>query len=137
MLKDALGNYRGSLEELDRKIEKDRNNAEAYYDRANARFCAGDREGAVSDYTRAMELGLRPRENFLAIGSRGAARVELEDIDGAMDDFTAIIKACPKNRGILKTALFNRSLLKRIRGDYKGADQDYRHALSIKNHNKQ
>ena len=135
MLKDALGSYRGSVEELGRVIGEDPNNAEAYYDRANARNCAGDRLGAIDDYTRAIELGLRPREKFLACGNRGIAKADLDDIDGAMEDFTAIIQACPKNRGILKAALFNRSMLKRAKGDHKGADQDYRHAVSIKKNN--
>ena len=137
MLKDALGSYRGSVEELDRIIDQEPNNADAYYDRANARNCRGDRAGAIADYSRAIELGLRPRETFLAFGNRGIAKADLDDIEGALEDFTTIIKACPKNRGIMKTALFNRSLLKRAKGDLNGADQDYRHALSIKNNNKE
>ncbi len=131
MLKDALGSYRGSIEELDRIIDEDPNNAEAYYDRANARNCRGDNAGAIADYTKAIELGLRPREMFLACGNRGIARVDMEDIDGAMEDFTAVINADPKNRGILKTALLNRALLKRATGDYEGSDLDYQQALSI------
>ena len=131
MLKDALGSYRGSIEELDRIIDEDPNNAEAYYDRANARNCRGDSAGAIADYTKAIELGLRPREMFLACGNRGVARVDMEDIDGAMEDFTAVINADPKNRGILKTALLNRALLKRATGDYEGSDLDYQQALSI------
>ena len=135
MLKDALGSYRGSIEELDRIIDQDPNNAEAYYDRANARNRAGNRTGAISDYTLAIEFGLRPRERFLALGNRGLARADLEDIEGAIEDFTAIITACPKNRGILKTAFTNRALLKRKKGDMKGADLDYQEALSIRTTN--
>ena len=135
MLKDALGSYRGSIEELDRIIDQDPNNAEAYYDRANARNRAGNRTGAISDYTLAIEFGLRPRERFLALGNRGLARADLDDIEGAIEDFTAIITACPKNRGILKTAFTNRALLKRKKGDRKGADLDYQEALSIRTTN--
>ncbi len=136
MLKDALGNYRGSLTELDRIIDENPNNAEAHYDRANARNRSGNRTGAIRDYTMAIEFGLRPRERFLALGNRGLARADMEDIDGAIDDFTAIIMACPKNRGILKTAYMNRALLKRKKGDNSGADLDYQEALSIRTTNK-
>lgn len=132
MLKDALGNYRGSLRELDRIVDEEPNNAEAYYDRANARNRAGNKTGAISDYTLAIEFGLRPRERFLALGNRGLVRADLEDIEGAIDDFTAIITAGPKNKGILKTAFINRALLKRKKGDVNGADLDYQEALSIR-----
>lgn len=132
MLKDALGNYRGSLRELDRIVDEEPNNAEAYYDRANARNRAGNKTGAISDYTLAIEFGLRPRERFLALGNRGLVRADLEDIEGAIDDFTAIITAGPKNKGILKAAFINRALLKRKKGDVNGADLDYQEALSIR-----
>ncbi len=132
MLKDALGSYRGSIEELDRIINENPNSAEAYYDRANVRSRTGNRRGAISDYTRAIEAGLRPRERFFALGNRGLARADLEDIEGAIGDFTAIITAQPKNRGILKTAFINRALLKRKKGDINGADLDYQEALSIR-----
>ena len=133
MLKDALGGYRGSVEELDRIIDKDPENAEAYYDRANVRNSTGDRTGAIGDYTKAIELGLRPRERYLACGNRGMAKADLEDVEGAIEDFTVIINACPKNRRILRTALLNRSLLKKRTGDYNGADLDYQQALLINN----
>lgn len=132
MLKDALGSYRGSVKELNRVVNENPGDAEAYYNLANAKNSEGDRGGAIGDYTRAIELGLRPRERFLAFGNRGIARADLNDIEGAIDDFTAIITACPKNRGILKTAFINRALLKRKKGDISGADLDYQQARSIR-----
>lgn len=131
MLKDALGGYRGSLEELNKIVEKAQDNAEAYYHRANVRSNAGDSEGAIEDYTKAIEIGLRPREKLLACGNRGIARAAVADIEGAMEDFTAVIDAEPTNGGILRTALFNRSLLRRKQGNDIGADLDYQRALSI------
>jgi len=86
MLKDALGSYRGSLAELDRIIDEDPNNPEVYYDRANVRSGRGDIEGAIDDYSKAIELGLRLRERFLAYGNRGIARAALEDNQGALED---------------------------------------------------
>ncbi|MCW8796877.1 MAG: tetratricopeptide repeat protein [Chlorobium sp.] len=131
MLKDALGSYRGSLAELDRIIDEDPNNPEVYYDRANVRSGRGDIEGAIDDYSKAIELGLRLRERFLAYGNRGIARAALEDNQGALEDFTVIIEASPKNRGILRTALYNRAMLREKTGDIEGAAMDYQQRSGI------
>ncbi len=131
MLKDALGSYRGSLAELDRIIEEEPNSAEAYYDRANVKSGRGDIEGAINDYSKAIELGLRLRERFLAYGNRGIARVAMEENKGALEDFTVIIEASPKNRGVLRTALFNRAMLREKTGDVEGAAMDYQKGSGI------
>jgi len=131
MLKDALGSYRGSLAELDRVIDEEPNSAEAYYDRANVKSGRGDVEGAINDYSKAIELGLRLRERFLAYGNRGIARVAIEENKGAFEDFTAIIEASPKNKGILRTALFNRAMLREKTGDVEGAAMDYQQGSGI------
>ncbi len=130
MLKDALGSYRGSLEELNRAVNRMPGSAQAYYDRANAKSSGGDTAGAVEDYTKALNLGLRVREKFLAFGNRGIARADLGDIDGALEDFTAIIEAA-KNRGLVRTALLNRLVLRKRIGDHEGAALDYQRALTI------
>lgn len=78
-------------------------------------------EGAIEDYTKVIEIGLGPREKLLACGNRGIAGAAVADIEGAVEDFTAVNR---KTGGILRTALFNRSY------DI-GADLDYRRALSI------
>ncbi|ASQ91094.1 hypothetical protein CHL67_09355 [Prosthecochloris sp. GSB1] len=131
MLKDALGSYRGSLDDLDRAVREAPRNAEAYYDRANVKSRNGNNAGAAGDYTIALELGLRMRERFLALGNRGMARVALGDVGGALSDFSEIVDASPKNRSILRTALLNRMVLRKRIGDFEGADLDYRRALSI------
>lgn len=131
MLKDALGSYRGSLEDLDRAVREAPQNGEVYYDRANMKSRNGDNAGAAGDYTIALELGLRMRERFLALGNRGMARAVLGDVEGALADFTEIVDASPKNRSLLRTALLNRMVLRKRIGDYEGADLDYRRALSI------
>ncbi len=136
MLKDALGCYKGSIEELDRFVEKNPQKAEAYYDRANARNSNGDSAGAIRDYTKAIELGLRPRERYLAYGNRALARLDEGDTAGALDDFTEVIDAQPKNRRILRSSLLNRAVLRRKKGDDNGADLDYRRAVSISLTNK-
>jgi tetratricopeptide (TPR) repeat protein len=124
MLKDALGGYRGSVEEISRIIEEHPDNAEAFYDRANARSCSGDFEGAIKDFTMALKIGLRFREMIVAYGNRGIARMEKGDIEGAIGDFTEIISRKPNNRRLLRSAYLNRAQLKDKKGDVEEAAWD-------------
>jgi tetratricopeptide (TPR) repeat protein len=124
MLKDALGGYRGSVGELSRIIGEHPDNAEAFYNRANAKSCSGDFDGAVMDFTMAIRLGLRFREMISAYGNRALARVETGDLQGAMADFTEIISKKPNNRRLLRTAYTGRALLKEKQGDTEGAAWD-------------
>ena len=124
MLKDALGNYRGSLEALNRLVAQHEGNAIAYYDRANLKHSSGDHVGAVEDYSESLRIGLRKREELLALGNRAMALSELGHLRQAMRDCTAIIEALPANKGILKTAYLRRAGLNRRIGDRKAASLD-------------
>lgn len=124
MLKDALGSYRGTVGELNRIIEESPDNAEAFYNRGNARSCSGDYDGAVKDFTMALKLGLRFRESITAFGNRAMARMETGDPEGAMNDFSEIISRKPNNRRLLRSAYMNRALLKDKQGDEDGAAWD-------------
>ncbi len=50
------GKYAEAAEDLDRLIELDRNNYRYYYNRAFSRLQLGDREGAINDYRKSLEL---------------------------------------------------------------------------------
>ncbi|MCX6178854.1 MAG: hypothetical protein NT163_05730, partial [Chlorobiales bacterium] len=112
MLKDAMGGYRGTATEISRIIAEHPDNAEAYYDRGNARSSCEDYEGAIGDFTMALKIGLRFREAITAYGNRGIAKVETGDLDGAIDDFSEIIERKPNNRRLLSTAYKNRASVK-------------------------
>ena len=58
----------------------------------------------------ALKVGLRFREAITAYGNRGIARVESGDMEGAIQDFSEIIKRKPTNRRLLSTAYKNRAL---------------------------
>ena len=131
MLKDAMGGYRGTEVEINRVIMKHPGNAEAYYNRANTRSSCRDYDGAVSDYTIALQIGLRLREALNAFGNRGMARVEAGDLDGAIADFSDVILRKPKNRSILRTAYKNRALVREKKGDREGAASDRERALLL------
>jgi len=125
MLKDALGAWRGSEEEISRLIEADPVNADAWCSRAGVRSASGDLAGALADFTMAIRLGLRFRERIIAWGNRGLIRCETGDYEGAIEDFSAIIEARPR-KGIMKTALMQRALAKERIGDREGSAADRR-----------
>lgn len=130
-MKDAMGGYRGTAGDISRVIMAQPENAEAWYNRANARSSCGNYEGAVSDYTLALNIGLRFREAITALGNRGIARVETGDRDGAIADFSEIIRRKPGNRLLLSTAYRNRALVKEKTGDREGAARDRTMALRL------
>ncbi|ABB24524.1 hypothetical protein [Pelodictyon luteolum] len=124
MLKDAMGLYRGSVEEISRTIKERPTDPMAWFDRGNARSSSCDWEGAALDYTMAMKTGLRFRESIIALGNRGVARAKLGDIDGAIGDFSAIVEKHPNNRRLLRAALRSRAEMKERKGDREGAKAD-------------
>ena len=124
MLKDAMGGYRGTAVEISRVIAEHPDNAEAYYDRGNARSSCDDYEGAVGDFTMALNKGLRFREAITAYGNRGMARVMTGDMEGALEDFSEIIERKPSNKRLLSTAYRNRAIVKEKIGNREGASED-------------
>ncbi|MEI8033213.1 MAG: tetratricopeptide repeat protein [Chlorobiaceae bacterium] len=124
MLKDAMGGYRGTAEEISRLIVADPGNADAWCNRGNARSSTGDYRGAITDYTKALELGLRFREAITAHGNRGIARVKVGDMFGALEDFGEIIARKPNNTRLLHAAYTSRASVKEKIGDKEGADAD-------------
>ena len=124
MLKDAMGGYRGTVTEISRIIIEQPDNAEAWYNRGNAWSSCGEYDGAVRDYTMAINIGLRFREAINAYGNRGMARIEAGDLDGAIEDFSEIIARKPKNRSILRNAYQKRALVNEKKGDSKCAAVD-------------
>ncbi|RXK87561.1 tetratricopeptide repeat protein [Chlorobaculum sp. 24CR] len=125
MLKDALGAWRGSEEEITRLIEADPVNPDAWHSRAGIRSASGDLAGALEDLTMAIKLGLRFRERITAWGNRGLIRCQTGDYEGAIEDFSAVIEARPR-KSIMKAALVQRALAKEKFGDREGSAADRR-----------
>lgn len=123
-----MGGYRGTASEISRIIEENPNNAVAWYNRGNDLSSCGLYHEAISDYTKALQLGLRFREAIEAYGNRGIARKENGDLDGAMQDFSEVISRQPRNDRILKTAYMQRAAIKQQKGDQSGAIEDRQRA---------
>jgi tetratricopeptide (TPR) repeat protein len=98
--------------------------ANAYNERGVAKGVKGDIDGAIADFTRAIEL--YPKYGT-AYNNRGLAKKNKGDLDGAIADCTRAIELDPKDAG----AYGNRGIAKQAQGDLKGAIADYTRAIEL------
>ena len=96
-----------------------------YLSRGNAKFDAGDYDGAMEDYTQALRL--KP-DDALAFYNRGVTKAKLGDYRGAMEDYTQVLRLKPDDA----LAFHHRGVAKAGLGDYDGAMEDYTQALRLK-----
>ena len=84
---------------------------------------AKDYTGAITDFTKALELNPKNAEAFL---NRGYAKRSIGDIGGAKVDFKLSIEADPTPKDA--AAYYFRALAKSALGDNEGALSDYKRA---------
>lgn len=97
-------------------------NASAYYNRGFERLDIGDYEGAVDDYTRALQIdGNQPT----AYNNRGLAKFQVGDFAGAISDYTRSLEL-NDNEAVV---YFNRGFARFNQGDYTGAIGDYTESI--------
>tara|TARA_B100001250_G_C19511360_1_gene661836 strand:- start:67 stop:564 length:498 start_codon:yes stop_codon:yes gene_type:complete len=97
-----------------------------YYNRGNQKNRDGDHYGAISDYSKAIEVNPYHPKVYWFYSNRGFSKGALKDLYGAITDYTKSIAIKPNafaylNRGIDKNAI----------GDKKGACADLREAKSF------
>jgi tetratricopeptide (TPR) repeat protein len=98
--------------------------ADDYLRRGAARHSQGDLDGAISDFTKAIEIDSRDAD---AYDRRGEARRTRGDLDGAIADSTKAIEIDPR----LVDAYVTRGLARRKKGDLDGAAADYTRSIAI------
>jgi tetratricopeptide (TPR) repeat protein len=91
----------------------------------NKYFSNGDYDGAIADYTKAIEL--KP-DNAVAYYDRGIVKGKKGDYGGAIADYTKAIELKPD----FARAYGNRSGMKAMEGDYDGAIADCTKAIELK-----
>jgi tetratricopeptide (TPR) repeat protein len=96
----------------------------AYNNSGFARKANGDLDGAITDYTKAIESDPR---YALAYYNRGVARHDKGDLDGAIADYTKAIEIDPRDA----SAYNNRGFTRKAKGDIDGAIADYTRAIEI------
>ncbi|MEK6551225.1 MAG: tetratricopeptide repeat protein [Pseudomonadota bacterium] len=100
------------------------NLAWAYVNRGDGKQGKGDLDGAIADYTRALEIDPRHVGAYI---NRGIAKRAKGDLDGAMADYNRALEIDPRHVG----AYINRGFAKMHKGDLDGAIADYNHALKL------
>src|SRR5262245_4899938 len=96
------GNLEAALAHFEHAIELDRNYGAAYFSRGLVRKRQRDYDGAISDFTRSIQLKPMP-EAYL---NRGATLKDKGDPDGAMLDYDKAIELKPD----YADAFFNRGI---------------------------
>jgi tetratricopeptide (TPR) repeat protein len=124
--KQEKGDDRGAATDLDRAIQLDPNNPQAYNNRGYFKSKLADTQGALADYNRAIQLNPK----FAAVyNNRGFLKADkLQDTQGALADYNRAIQLDPKhlytynNRGLLKADKLY---------DLPGALADYNQAIQL------
>ena len=112
------------IAELNKAIQLDPENAQAYKDRGNAYYGAKKYDEALADWNKAVELD----ENFhQAINNRGMIYRERGQVDEALKNLNRAIEIDP---GFIN-AYFNRAGLYRDIKDYDKSIQDYTKCLEL------
>ena len=99
--------------------------ADFYFDRAYYKAEKGDYYGAISDFTKAIEINPNDADSYY---NRGWNKHKLNDYYGAISDYTKAIEINPSyglaysNRGYTKGIGFN---------DDEGACEDFKKAASL------
>ena len=98
--------------------------AKEYFESGNDKAAAKDYNGAISDYTKSIELD--PNYAY-AYNNRGISKRNLKDDYGAISDFTKSIELDPN----YASTYDNRSITKEKLGDLTGACADAKKAIKL------
>lgn len=99
--------------------------AEDYYYRGFKRAEAGNLNGAIADYTRALKIDPSYADAYFG---RGYLRDDKGDYDGALADFNKYLELKPLDAA----GYYNRGYVRDNKGDYEGAIADYTKYLEAK-----
>ena len=90
-----------------------------YFDRGLEKGIKGDHYGAISDYTKVIEINSQYENAYY---NRGLSKSKIKDYYGAISDYTKVIELNPNE----KSAFKNRGIDKENIGDLQGACSDWR-----------
>ncbi len=116
--------YDRAIEDYNKVIELNPNDAIAYKDRGLAYHYKKDYNLAIEDYNKAIELNPKFTEAYII---RGTVYDDLEDYDLAIEDYSKAIELNPK----YVTVYNNRGLAYYHKKDYDLAIEDYNKAIEL------
>jgi protein O-mannosyl-transferase len=96
----------------------------ALNNRGNTKHSLGDNQGAIEDYTKALDINPKYSEAFY---NRGNAKSSLGDLYGAIKDYDKAIEIKP----LYPDAFLNRGNAKSFLGDMHGAISDFNKTIEI------
>src|SRR2546421_9191524 len=116
-----------ALSDLNEALKLNPKYAMAYLLRADVRDTKGDKEGALLDYNRAIELAPSTPGMEVAYNNRSVIRLAKNDIDGALEDIKNAI-----NLNSRIAAFYNqRAIIQLQKGKPDDAVSDYEKALEL------
>lgn len=119
-----LDDLRGTMADFDRVIELDSRNVLAYSNRGILRAQVGDINRAIDDFSRVLAL---QRTDFLTLYNRALLYIQTGELENALNDLNIIAAEYPD----FKDVYFNRSQVKSMLGDRRGAELDYGTAVKL------
>jgi tetratricopeptide (TPR) repeat protein len=99
-----------------------------YYNSGNAKIAKGDLDGAIADYTKAIELKPDDAETYII---RGRVKKAKGDLDGAIADYTKAIELKPDDAEIY----IIRAIAKAAKNDSDGTLADCNKAIELQPNN--
>jgi tetratricopeptide (TPR) repeat protein len=118
------GYYASARDAFDTAVRENPRNATAFNNRGVARARLGDLNGAVMDYTYAMQLAPADAE---VVFNRGNAYAAAGNLPAAINDFTTAVTLRPT----YSQAYFNRGTVRSVVGDANGAVTDWQWAMDV------
>ncbi len=112
---------------------------EAHYGRGRTKEALQDYRGAVSDYSRALQMNSDSRKYSEALGNGhyllGNQKERLGDLRGAMEDYQRALRYKPESSETmngLAGLYYERGVAKERRGELKGAMEEFNTALKYR-----
>ncbi|MBD1937461.1 tetratricopeptide repeat protein [Microcoleus sp. FACHB-68] len=105
-------------------LRPDTTKSQGFYTRGLKRAESGDQEGAIAEYTRAIQFN---RNNAEAYYKRGNAYYDLGELDKAIEDYDEAIERNPN----YADAYYNRGLAQYDRGNQRGAIEDFNEVIRL------
>ncbi len=122
--KAKSGDKEGAIRDYSQAIERNSQNTDAYYKRANVYYDMGDYAAAIKDYTQAININ---PTNTNALYNRGLAYYDSGDKRNAIQDFTQLIQQNPNDTH----AYYQRALTYYDLGDYRTSIEDYTQVIRL------
>ena len=122
--KYQLKNYRGAIDDFNKVIMIDPQNANAYYNRGDVKYQLKDYKGAIDDLTEAININPDYTNAYI---NRSDVKYTFKDYRGAIDDLTAAINIEPNNA----IFYYKRGSIKYKLQEYQNAIKDLNKAIEI------